>query len=94
MIMSNDPDKDIHFETIIRKGMSVWGFLSLLAMIGGWCIPLGIGWFLFSQFSHPKTVALSMIAAGIIIKYSCLILVRYRAKKLLEKFIRDQNQPI
>lgn len=83
--MSNDSDKNIHFETRVEKGMKASMFIALFAMIGGWFILFGIGWFLLSQFSYPKTIAISMIVAGIIVKYSCLALMHYRARKWIKK---------
>jgi hypothetical protein len=83
--MNNDSDKNMHFETRVEKGMTASMLTALFAMIGGWSILLGVGWFLLSQFSYPKTIAITMIVAGIIVKYSCVALMHYRARKWFKK---------
>jgi hypothetical protein len=81
----DDKPKTMQFETRVEKGISATIILAMLSRIGAWIFLIGLGWLILNQFSNPKTIALILIVAGIIIKYLFLGLFRYRTLKLLKK---------
>jgi hypothetical protein len=81
----DDKPKTMHFETRVKKGISATIILAMFSRIGGWIFLIGLGWLILNQFSNPKTMALILIGTGIILKYSFLGLMHYRARELLKK---------
>jgi hypothetical protein len=63
------------------KCMSFNFGLSILSMIGGWGILIGIGWLIISHIPHPAEVAIAMIIAGVFVKYVPLFILRTRIMK-------------
>ncbi len=79
----------VKFETIVTKGDMSFMILSILVLLGGWFILLGIGWLLLSHFSYPLAISISMIILGVIVKYSSLLMIRYRALKMTSASLQE-----
>lgn len=80
---------DIRLYTKYERCLSFEFGLSILSMIGGWGILVGIGWLIISHIPHPAEVAIATIIAGVFMKYVPLIILRTR---IMREVNQKENQ--